>query len=352
MAIPPSAPASSHSWSSSPLRRRPSPSRRTMPRAFELERRGNYAGGGRRLSAACSRRAPGDVAALLGLERVLLPLNRSADILPEARAALATDPTSAALYGVALRAWAAADQPDSMRAVAERWARLVAGRRGALPRVGRGRPRGRDRREAALEAYRQGRERLGRPDALAAEMAQLAIADGDYATAAREWVPASGGSPGIASRPWPRWATRPPSSGTRSCASWRPSRISPPGGSRRSSGCDGAIRSADSRRCERGLRTVARAGSGGLARARRSVAHAAIPRCAAGPGAGAGVDRRSAARGAGLARPAGSGAGLLRRRRSRRRAPDAGWIGRRPRDAERGLLGSGRRAGHGADRRG
>jgi len=166
----------------------------TIPRAFELERRGNY-------EAAADayrdllRRSPGDVSALLGLERVLLPLNRSADILPEARAALAINPTSAALHAVALRAWAAADQPDSMRAVAERWARLVPGDEapyrewGAAALVGR-------RREAALEAYRLGRKRLGRSDVLAAEMAQLAIADGDYATAAREWVPAVRRLPG------------------------------------------------------------------------------------------------------------------------------------------------------------
>ena len=89
----------------------------TMPRAFELERRGNYeaaAAAYRELLAA----KPGDVSAMLGLERVLLPLNRSAEILPEVRAALAARPTDPGLYGVALRAWAAADQPDSMRAVA------------------------------------------------------------------------------------------------------------------------------------------------------------------------------------------------------------------------------------------
>jgi tetratricopeptide (TPR) repeat protein len=166
----------------------------TMPRAFELERRGNY-------DAAVEayrellRRSPGDVSALLGLERVLLPLNRSAEILPEARAALATDPASAALHGVALRAWAAADQPDSMRAVAERWARLVPGDEAPYREWGAAALAGR-RREAALEAYRIGRQRLGRSDALAAEMAQLAIADGDYATAAREWVPAVRRLPG------------------------------------------------------------------------------------------------------------------------------------------------------------
>jgi tetratricopeptide (TPR) repeat protein len=168
--------------------------RATMPRAFELERRGNYE------AAAAAYRdllrgKPGDVSALLGLERVLLPLNRSAEILPEARAALAADPTSPALYGVALRAWAAADQPDSMRAVAERWAGLVPGDESPYREWGAAALAGR-RREAALEAYRTGRQRLGRADVLAAEMAQLAITDGDYATAAREWVPAVRRLPG------------------------------------------------------------------------------------------------------------------------------------------------------------
>ena len=166
----------------------------TMPRAFELERRGNYEAAADAYREVL-RRAPGDVSALLGLERVLLPLNRSADILPEARAALATNPTSAALHAVALRAWAAADQPDSMRAVAERWARLVPGDEAPYREWGAAALAGR-RREAALEAYREGRKRLGRSDVLAAEMAQLAIADGDYATAAREWVPAVRRLPG------------------------------------------------------------------------------------------------------------------------------------------------------------
>jgi tetratricopeptide (TPR) repeat protein len=166
----------------------------TMPRAFELERRGNYEAAVEAYQDLL-RRSPGDIAALLGLERVLLPLNRSAEILPAARAALATDPASAALHGVALRAWAAADQPDSMRAVAERWARLVPGDEAPYREWGAAALAGR-RREAALEAYRIGRQRLGRSDALAAEMAQVAIADGDYATAAREWVPAVRRLPG------------------------------------------------------------------------------------------------------------------------------------------------------------
>jgi hypothetical protein len=82
-----------------------------------------------------------------------------------------------------------------MRAVAERWARLVPGDEAPYREWGGAALAGR-RREASLEAYRVGRQRLGRSDALAAEMAQLAIADGDYATAAREWVPAVRRLPG------------------------------------------------------------------------------------------------------------------------------------------------------------
>jgi tetratricopeptide (TPR) repeat protein len=166
----------------------------TMPRAFELERRGDYEAAAEAYRELLAGK-PGDVSAMLGLERVLLPLNRSAEILPQIRAALAIDPKSAPLYGVALRAWAAADQPDSMRAVAERWARLAPGDEAPYREWGAAALAAR-RREAALEAYRLGRQRLGRPDMLAAEMAQLAIVDGDYATGAREWVPAVRRLPG------------------------------------------------------------------------------------------------------------------------------------------------------------
>ena len=134
--------------------------------------------------------------ALLGLERVLLPLNRSAEILPAARAALAADP-------VQLRALRRRPAGVGRRRPAGQRARHrgavgpdSADRRDALSRVGR-------RRALAAESSRRarceasaGRQRLGRPDALAAEMAQLALADGDYATAAREWLPAVRRLPG------------------------------------------------------------------------------------------------------------------------------------------------------------
>jgi tetratricopeptide repeat protein len=166
----------------------------SIARAFELERRGNYAAAAGAYRGVLTR-SPGDVTALLGLERVLLPLNQSAEIVPEVRAALAANPSSAALYGVALRAWGAADQPDSMRAMAERWARIAPQDEAPYREWGAAALAARHR-DGALEAYRIGRERLGRDDVLAAELAQLAISDGDYATAAREWLPAVRKLPG------------------------------------------------------------------------------------------------------------------------------------------------------------
>jgi hypothetical protein len=138
---------------------------------------------------------PGDPAPLLGLERVLLPMGRSAEIVPQARAALLANPTSGPVYGVALRAWSAAEEPDSIRAVAERWAAAAPGDETPYREWGAAALSRRDR-PGAILAYRTGRERLHRPDALAPELAQVATADGDFAGALREWLPAIRRLPG------------------------------------------------------------------------------------------------------------------------------------------------------------
>jgi tetratricopeptide (TPR) repeat protein len=166
-----------------------------ISRAFELERRGDYAAAADTYRQILSAK-PSDVAALLGLERVLVPLNRAGEILPQARAALANGPSNGVVYGVALRAWAALDQPDSMRAVAQRWAAFAPTdempyREWGAAALGRG------DHEGAIQAYTLGRDRLNRPDALAAERAQLAAMDGDYAAALREWVAALRRMPGF-----------------------------------------------------------------------------------------------------------------------------------------------------------
>jgi len=168
-----------------------------ISKAFDLERRGNYAAAAEAYRAILGTR-PADVAALLGLERSLVPLNRNADILPEVSAALARNPTSGAVYGVALRAWAAAGQPDSVRMVAERWGRAAPGDEAPYREWGAAALQQQDR-AAAREAYLLGRSRLERADALAAELAQLASSEGDHAAALTEWLPAVRRLPGYRS---------------------------------------------------------------------------------------------------------------------------------------------------------
>jgi TolA-binding protein len=165
-----------------------------MTRALDLERRGDYAAAAQAYRTILGAR-PADVSALLGLERSLLPLNRSREILPFIRAALSSAPTSAGVYGVALRAWAAAGQPDSVRRVAEQWSRVAPTDETPYREWGAA-ELGRQNRAGARTAYLQGREKLGRPEALAAELAQLALADGDYAAALEEWLHAIDQLPG------------------------------------------------------------------------------------------------------------------------------------------------------------
>jgi hypothetical protein len=157
-----------------------------ITRAFDFERRGDYAGAAAAYRAVLATK-PAELSALLGLERSLVPLNQTADILPSVRAALQAAPSSSAVYGVALRAYAATEQPDSVRVIAERWARIAPTEEAPYREWGAA-ELGRQNRAGARVAYLRGRERLGRPDAMAAELAQLSLAEADYKTALREWL--------------------------------------------------------------------------------------------------------------------------------------------------------------------
>src|SRR5256885_4884816 len=79
---------------------------------FELERAGQYEQAAAMYLAAL-RADPTNLPALLGLERVLPPLNRLGELLPAAQRAPATSPSNAALRGVLLRALVALSQADS-----------------------------------------------------------------------------------------------------------------------------------------------------------------------------------------------------------------------------------------------
>jgi tetratricopeptide (TPR) repeat protein len=71
--------------------------------------------------------------------------------------------------------------------MAERWARIAPTEEAPYREWGAA-ELGRQNRSGARAVYLRGRERLGRPDAMAAEMAQLSLAEGDYPGALREWL--------------------------------------------------------------------------------------------------------------------------------------------------------------------
>jgi len=165
----------------------------TASKAQDLERRGDYAGAATAWREVLSAR-PNDMAALLGLERALTPLGRLPEMTEQVRAAARQD-SSAGIQGVAIRVWTAARQPDSARAAVERWASAEPTSEAPFQEWGMAAYSARDR-VSAKAAYQLGRQLLHRPDALAAELGQLAALEGDYAGAAREWLTAIHRVPG------------------------------------------------------------------------------------------------------------------------------------------------------------
>jgi tetratricopeptide (TPR) repeat protein len=165
-----------------------------MSRAFDLERRGSYAQAAEIYRGILKDR-PAEVTALLGLERALTPINRLPEILPAVRAAIAADPSAVPVYGVGMRGYTAANLLDSLPRLVDLWARAAPGDETPFREWAAAALQRRDR-GMARRAYQLGRERIGKPDALAAEIAQLAVAEQDWATAVHEWARAVRQLPG------------------------------------------------------------------------------------------------------------------------------------------------------------
>jgi len=163
-------------------------SAQAIGQGFELERAGRYDQAAS-VYFATLRAEPANVSALLGLERVLPPLNRLAELLPAVRRATVASPTNVALRGILLRTYVALNEPDSARAVALRWA--AASPRDEAPY--------REWAIALEDAHRHadaravllaGRQALGRPGVYGIELAELSRLTGDWEGAAREWAAA------------------------------------------------------------------------------------------------------------------------------------------------------------------
>ncbi len=201
----------------------------TMPRAFELERRGNYEAAAEAYRGILSRN-PGDVSALLGLERVLLPLNQSVEIVPEVRAALAARPIERG--PVWRRACGPGVRPTSRTACA-RWPSAGRGSRpGTRRRTGSGaRPPWRP--ASATRHWRHTGWGANAWDAATSWRPSWPSSPSRTATTPprrASGFPRSAGCPAIASPPWPPWAMRRCPSVRRSCGFFRPTRTSRPAG--------------------------------------------------------------------------------------------------------------------------
>jgi tetratricopeptide (TPR) repeat protein len=132
------------------------------------------------------RSDPTNLPALLGLERTLFVLNRMSELLPPVQRARARLPENAALRSLELRVYAALNQPDSLEAIALRWAASAPGSEAPYREWGLALA---DHRmwDEARRAYLTGRKTLGGDGTLAIELAELEQRAGNWEASAAEW---------------------------------------------------------------------------------------------------------------------------------------------------------------------
>jgi tetratricopeptide (TPR) repeat protein len=162
---------------------------------FELERSGRYADAAS-VYLTTIRSDPTNIPALLGLERTLLVLNRMPELLPIVQNARARQPDSPALRSLELRVYAALNEPDSLEAIARRWA--ASAPRSDAPYREWGLALA-DRRmwDEARRAFLVGRRTLGGDGTLAIELAELEQRVGNWEASAAEWGRAVTRSPDV-----------------------------------------------------------------------------------------------------------------------------------------------------------
>ena len=162
---------------------------------FEHERAGRYADAASTYFATL-RTDPTNLPALLGLERTLFVLNRMPELLPLVQNARARQPDSPALRSLELRVYAALNEPDSLEAIARRWA--AAAPRSEAPYREWGQALADHRRwDDARRALVTGRRNLGGEATLAIELAELEQRAGNWESSAAEWGRAVTRSPDV-----------------------------------------------------------------------------------------------------------------------------------------------------------
>src|SRR5713226_8525792 len=151
---------------------------------FELERSGRYADAAS-IYFTTVRSDPTNIPALLGLERALFVLNRMSELLPLVQNARARQPDSPALRSLELRVYAALNEPDSLEAIAGRWAASAPQSEAPYREWGLALA---DRRlwDEARRAFLIGRRRLGGDGTLAIDLAELEQRVGNWEASAME----------------------------------------------------------------------------------------------------------------------------------------------------------------------
>src|SRR5712691_3329343 len=152
---------------------------------FELERAGRYADAAS-VYFTTVRGEPTNIPALLGLERTLFVLNRMPELLPLVQTARARQPDSPALRSLELRVYAALNEPDSLEAIARRWAAGAPHSEAPYREWGLALA---DRRmwDEARRAFLTGRRTLRSDATLAIELAELEQRVGNWEASATEW---------------------------------------------------------------------------------------------------------------------------------------------------------------------
>src|SRR2546422_4532258 len=165
---------------------------------FELERSGRYADAAS-IYFTTVRSDPTNIPALLGLERTLFVLNRMSELLPLVQNARARQPDSPALRSLELRVYAALNEPDSLEAIARRWAASAPQSEAPYREWGLALA---DRRmwDEARHAFLTGRRILGDDGTLALELAELEQRAGNWEASAAEWARAVTRSPDVGPR--------------------------------------------------------------------------------------------------------------------------------------------------------
>src|SRR5258705_390318 len=153
-------------------------------RGFELERSGRYADAAS-VYFTTIRSDPTNIPALLGLERTLFVLSRVSELLPLVQNARARQPDSPALRSLELRVYAALNEPDSLEAIARRWAASAPQSEAPYREWGLALA---DRRmwDEARRAFLTGGRPLG-GDVLGIELAELEQRGGNWEASATEW---------------------------------------------------------------------------------------------------------------------------------------------------------------------